>query len=736
MPVQQTEVGPVYDLLLQTRDGTTLPCKNKDGQIVNVSQIAYVTSIDRNAQGQHEETEIQHKDQIVQLGSPNLIDREFEQWPQVSQGDWSGGMLQRVFTGATPISGGAESDPTRYWDGSGVLWPTFDFSLQGGLALSPLVDTANTAAFSITGPAAGIVNGTTQILFIEHDVTAAKWFLVAYDATNTRTTLDITAQTPAAGWQDLFVFTNWAWLVDASIPSKVYYASTTGGLGINAFVTFPTGQGGFQNASTAIIGNQNYVAIRETLAASANTIRIYNTTNIAGINPVSTSVVPLSFDSDVFVNAMEFLGDNLVFSVTDNNATSIVQYNIPSATFTRVASIPQGAVVVMTVVAGSLFILASTLAFAGGTPVTVEMYLLQGGSLQDIGPLTIQLPNGSTAFILSTQRPVAYGPYAVFGVGVKDLAGLQYEVIMLYDVLRGRLFKLSLIQNTVVVSIDSLQSSRIALLTSFSRPFQSAQRQSAFEVIYPLHPPQSASAQVLQEVLVGVQNLTGPLTPVVQQGISIISSIIDFTSASPKLYRQVVAKFTAMPNDANITVKLDVWLDQDVAALAATPDFTSTLTGSSSTAGVTKFSLPINKIATKLVYRVTTTGGTTISTGTNLRSAVKLISVVVQAAAGWVQTLKLDLAPNAQINTKNGNVWERQSLAPVTVDQAVAYNFLRQLWRLKGGEVFLALPNGDSGNWLIQDLAFDSPKPMAASFRGDQQTQYQVICTAKFREDL
>src|SRR5262245_23959709 len=133
-----SEVGPVFDLLLQTRDGTTLPCRNKDGKPVNVSQVAYVTSIDRNAQGQHEETELQHKDQLIQFGSSNLIDREFDQWPQVSQGDWSGGMLQRVLTGASPVTSfGPQSDPTRYWDGLGILWPIFDYQPMQGVLANP-----------------------------------------------------------------------------------------------------------------------------------------------------------------------------------------------------------------------------------------------------------------------------------------------------------------------------------------------------------------------------------------------------------------------------------------------------------------------------------------------------------------------------------------------------------------------------------------------------------------------
>src|SRR5690348_4610812 len=96
---QPQEVGPLWDLLLQTRDGQPLTVLNADRMPVQLASVAYMTTIDRQQQ-QHEETELQHKDQVVQLASPNLIDRELDQWPQISQGDWSGGGLQRVLTGS------------------------------------------------------------------------------------------------------------------------------------------------------------------------------------------------------------------------------------------------------------------------------------------------------------------------------------------------------------------------------------------------------------------------------------------------------------------------------------------------------------------------------------------------------------------------------------------------------------------------------------------------------------
>src|SRR6266699_5272931 len=168
MPAQPSEVGQIYDLLIQTRDGSTLACRNKDGQPVNISQLAYMTTVDRQ-QSQHEETELQHKDQLVQLASSNLIDREFDQWPQISQGDWSGGMLQRVLTGGTPVTSfGPQSDPSRYWDGSGLLWPVVDYLPQTAFLADPVQDqggSAMQAKFNI-GVDAGGSSTQTPITFL------------------------------------------------------------------------------------------------------------------------------------------------------------------------------------------------------------------------------------------------------------------------------------------------------------------------------------------------------------------------------------------------------------------------------------------------------------------------------------------------------------------------------------------------------------------------------------------
>lgn len=53
----------------------------------------------------NESTDINSRDKLIQVSSPNLIDQHLVNYPRVSQGDFSGGALQLVFI-----------DPTKYFD--------------------------------------------------------------------------------------------------------------------------------------------------------------------------------------------------------------------------------------------------------------------------------------------------------------------------------------------------------------------------------------------------------------------------------------------------------------------------------------------------------------------------------------------------------------------------------------------------------------------------------------------
>ncbi len=271
----------------------------------------------------------------------------------------------------------------------------------------------------------------------------------------------------------------------------------------------------------------------------------------------------------------------------------------------------------------------------------------------------------------------------------------------------------------------------MALYTVGYEAYQGSPRLFKWGIAYNALATAAAQANLapIQELAMGMSSAAN--TAPIQQGCQITSSLIDFTSAQPKLYRQLVAQFTALPSDSSITVQLDAWLDQDPAQLNATPDFTTNAVGSGvngGTTGQTKLKLQVNKVATKLVYRVTTTGP---SATTALTPAVKLQSVAIQVATGWAWHLFLAVAGSARCNDGATGCFESQ---PNGVDELSAYNFLRQLWRLKGGECKVTLPNGDSYNAILQLASMKSPKPFGSSYNAP--SSYQSVAEVRFREDV
>lgn len=767
MPATQAEVGSVYDLLLQTRDGSTLPCRNKDGKLVNVSQVAYCTSIDRNAQGQHEETELQHKDQLIQLGSSNLIDREFDQWPQVSQGDWSGGALQHVLTGATPLTSfGPQSDPTKYWDGLGLLWPVTDYLPQQSVLPSPdQAESGSVMKFAGNGSVAGhvaSVTGSNMVLAYAYMQNAAPQHnILCLQLANgvlrklnpmpgsTNGTPFVSCDYTIAQGVLFYAYDSGGNVIQVATISSDSPPVTTNAFTIANAVLNASGNQ-FGRIAAGTVAGRTYVAVAytQTTGSQEQVMEVFDVTPGLNGSSVSAPIILSPTGLRGSVQQIEFSGDNIVVGVSSGFANggdgswvggtecAIFQWAISSQTLSTLANFQGYNNVWFCPIAGSLFVLATLDAAGFGFPNSVNMYLLQGSNLQDIGSVRVQATNQAQSnTITGVCEPRPLGSYAVFPVYY--FSGTNTRIsIFAYDVLRGRLFKLNDI-GSFDQFLGNLHGRRFGIYSAMTRSFGSGSLAVQHGVSVPTLSSSGSAQDVsnVQELLIGVSN--GSFNPYLQQGVQITSSLIDFTSAQPKLFRQAVMTWLnpGLPSDSAVMVQLDVWLDQDPTSLNAVPDFTTGAVATGVNGGVlgqTTLKLLINKIAKKLVYRVTTTGPST-----TLTPAVKLVSVVIQAASGWVQTLKLDLAPNVQTNSKNGNVWDKQSTpgTPAT-DHVVAYNFLRQLWRLKGGEVTATFPNGDSGDWLLQDLHFDSPKPMASSFRADQQTTYQTICTAKFREDL
>jgi len=200
----------------------------------------------------------------------------------------------------------------------------------------------------------------------------------------------------------------------------------------------------------------------------------------------------------------------------------------------------------------------------------------------------------------------------------------------------------------------------------------------------------------------------------------IISSAIDFTSASLKLFRQLVVTHVPVPTGGQFFI--GVWMDQDVDNLNAVPDFVTT----NSTVGTSATILLINKVARKLVYLLQ------YLTPINTLSAPRPKAVAIQAATGWIWKAGLALSNSARLNSQQPNTFcfQQQGL-----DAKTAYNFIRQLWRLKGGQCLATFEDGDQYNAVIESVDFTSPKPLSVTMSGDRKSHYEVLAAITIRED-
>jgi hypothetical protein len=446
------------------------------------------------------------------------------------------------------------------------------------------------------------------------------------------------------------------------------------------------------------------------------------------------------------ISDMAFLGDDLIVAVGVGGAGSltvnggdsyIMAFNLPAQQWRTLARFPYQGPAFLCAVAGGLFII--TMQEAAGLGFgALEMYLLQGNSIQDIGPLVVRDGTQIFPIVGALDKPKAMGPYAVFAVEINATPRIV-TIVYAFDVLRGRLFKIFRNAESAGTALN-IGTDRLALAGSGQVVAGGQPYGSMFSMVMPANRIVNNTLTLIEMHYAVSSTVGGPGPgPIVVTPTDITSSMIDFTSASPKLYRQVVASFAALTADANAGIQINVWLDQDVGNLNPTPDFMVATNGAASP-GATSLSLPINKVAKKVVYEVLTAGAVLV--GSSWVNAPKLISVAVQAATGWTWHVFLDLARNARVNSQNVSDYAYQDQSsqdspPLPMDEVAAYNFLRQLWRTRGGQCIVTLPNGDMYDALLQTLKFQSPKPFGVSFDASSAPdRYETIVELLLREDI
>lgn len=735
---QPSDIGPLYDYGIATRDGSALACKNKDGKTVQVSSLAFMASPDR-ANNQEEATELQEKAALIQLSSSNLIDREFDQWPQVTQGDWTGGAGQRV--------AGVSGTFNQYYDGEGILWPLEDYIPQKPLP-GPIL------------PGSGIFSGTS---FIRGGVLAGAgngYAWVGYSRAGPNNFWNVSFQAGDTSYTFSSVAVNETlvamvlghghiWVVNTPFSSANIILRE---LALVAGVLTEISTTTIKNdkfsppiviAATGLLGSKAYIAIALSYQTTAvgnptdNEVKIYDIST--GGNPLATSTT-LTFpvQASFSFTDLDFQGSNLNIVISDGFNATIVQSQPPFSASATLAILPGLGNAYITSVGGALFVIGYSQA-ANGVISRMDIFTLNGTSLTEFGSVVTPTP-----FLQSVSSPVSFGGYALWAVAY-ELPGATTVTLTVYafDVVRSRLFRVLTYTAVSYTHVFAFQHIGVGVFGTTSRTVNVApatiQSQWGFALAVGAV---AGAAEVIREFYLGVLPLTPTpaFTGLLQMGVSLTSGLIDFTAATNKLFRQLVADFFngLVATEPSPSVTLNVWFDQDPSRLAASPDFTAN-TGTPVAPLPSALKLPTNKVARKLVYQVISDGGGYDVAAAAWENAPKIVDVVVQAATGWVVDAVFDLSPNIQTNAKNVQEYAYQHQSVVggpTIDPVVAYNFLKQIWRLKGGEITLTLPNKDSYNALIQQLKFASPKPFAASFRSDVQTTFQSLCTLKIREDI
>lgn len=671
MAFQQAEIGPKYDLGLATRDGTTLACVDDNGAPKQVSQMAYMFSAQPGRE-QTETTDLVRKQQLTRLSSANVIDREFTLNPQVTQGLWLNGELQRVFT-----------DTAAYYQGRGL-----SLSTSPNAPSAPFTTNVTVASSSSLGRVAGGVYNNIPGYCTFFTVAGTTFMGWVTPGGVTQVTLTGVSNVNAA----------------TVINNNVYFTNGTSIFQVSAgtVTTFAAAAAPAYPLVSGLVGNKFYLAV----VAGSTSIKIFDATNAA-------SVTTIAIPATMSVRSMAFSGSQLIIALTDGNAVTfigtangahawIIAYDIPTALTTNVTDLGAYQEVQMAAVSGILFVAAAT--NMGTSNGTIDCYLLVGSALQFIATIP-PLLNGTGTLTASQAannlfNVVSYGPYAIVPTYISPGT---VNVLYAYDVQRGAFYTLG---DFPVIGTSTVAGG----FAITSNPRNSA----AWAIVYGTN---GATTTIATEFAFNVFLGSGAI--VLQPG-RVISSLIDFTSAQTKLFRQIVVTHNPIPAGGQVT--LNAYLDVDTKQLPGTVPLQIVNT----TVGATTTTLLINKLARKVLYLLDWTGSVTTN-------AAAPISVIVQAATGWIMKVFLALSNSARMNSQAPNSF---AYAQQGFDAKTAYNFLRQLWRLKGGLCLGTFSNGDQYNAAIESIDFASPQPLAVTTSGDRKTRYEVTAVVTLREDL
>lgn len=637
LPWQAADIGPKFDVGIATRDGSTIQVKNKDGKLVSISSLAYMLGTDKQ-QPFKEATELQEKSQLVQFASSALIDREFDQWPQVTQGDWSGGLGQRIF--------GSNGDQTRYFDGEGLLWHSDDWIPSKGLPGPFVAQPAGSLTLGFFG-FAGAVGGDIGALgngYAQVYLTAGNVSHVIFRSADTTYDVAVGAVGDTITWLNIAGGYIWAAVIPAAGTSVVMYrlGEVGGTLAViqnDNVVTnvFATSADVRVLISAALVSGKLYVATslsyQSTVAGNpwVNEVVIldYSTTGAPVVNVVPFPTLPasqrISFDFD----SLAWVGTTLFIAYSDFASTFIVSNTPGQSAVSEVAVLTGLPHAQMGAVGSTLVLIATTTDVWGPVrsqqtnATKAQLFTLVGGTLTEIGPVNplggsvINWISAATSFAdfvcwAMVSEPQFSGQFGPLSVSVYA-----------FDAVRSRLYR-ALTAGSYFGDIvgapgpltNNTSMPTIALVgkTGPARTLQAGASYNFEFMVALCTSALSGRTEFSREFSWGVTPVSPvpSFTGILQTGVDLTSGIFDFTAATNKLWRQLVLKpingFLAGQGFPHAF--LNAWFNQDPARLATPPDF-SIDSGIAPNPVPPSFDLNLvtNEIARKAVYEVGSDAG-------------------------------------------------------------------------------------------------------------------------------
>lgn len=621
------------------------------------------------------------------------------------------------------------------------------------------------ALFSSWGPNASTVGGWIDgigmgyaVTYLDNQGPPGHWHVVFFSGDQSFD-VDIGVNTGSQqGPLNMDIAGGYLWVLFSSYPNvsalKVIMLGCA--YGSNTFIqlrsdALPTvaGTSGFSGLVEAgFVGGKLYVAVLQadadsppgapTVNRNALFVLDYSAGTATAPSGASAAAFVFPFERGFHIADMDWQGNQLLVSISDGFTAFIYQLSAPFSSISTQAVLDGITNALLCTVGATAVVIAWT---PGPTGVNrLELYTLVGGTLTNI-PFSAVVP-----FIDDVTSCVAFGPYAMFAVSYATpggVAGQKTVTVYAFDVLRSRLFRALTFSDVSWTGSDLFGHDVIAVFGTATRTLQvgvTFQAQLGLAIFSGFL---SNSAETAREFYWGVQPLTPApgFTGLLQTGVNIISGLFDFTAATNKRFRAKVAHYiNSLVQGSNVLgIQLNAWFNQDPNRLNAAPDFTINTGAPATLPSQNDVYLYEGQVARKTVYQVISSGGGYDPGSAQWLNAPKITDVIIMASSPMVWDFMVDISPKVGVNGQNQNDYAytgQTTTEAGSIDHVVAYNFLKQLWKQRAGVCQLYLPNGESLAAIMQEAALESPKPLGAGYRSDQQATWQVTGTLKIREDV